>query len=398
MRLSLTVAAWEIKRLINKTFLLSLLLTPALILLFALVPGLLGRLAAERTTRVLYVVDELGVYHDLGRELQGGRITLQLYAGELAALENKVREDNEAAYVVLSPLTLTTRQALIKTGSEGVPDLSALKEALQRVLERHELQSYGLTPEEASGLEKGYSIGTVSLAAARAVSPLSKMVLGAFAGLMYFVITTTGMLIMQSAITEKRDRLAEVLLSSVSAGTLMRGKILGCFVPGLLQGIFLAGSGLLVAYFYYDLVVWQYLWEPRVALLMFFLLAGYLFFSAIFTGLGATMDDPMEASNFQGIVIMIPYLPLLLIGPVIADPNGLLARLGSYFPLTTTGVMLTRLVVAEKVILADIILSAVLLLLTTALTIWAAGKIFQTGFLLYGKEATPREIIRWLRA
>jgi len=35
MRLSLTVAAWEIKQLVNKTFLLSLLLTPALILLFA---------------------------------------------------------------------------------------------------------------------------------------------------------------------------------------------------------------------------------------------------------------------------------------------------------------------------------------------------------------------------
>jgi len=186
----------------------------------------------------LYVVDELGVYHDLDRELQGGSITLQLYTGELANLENKVRENKEAAYVVLSPLTVTTRQVLIKTGAEGVPDLSNLKGALQRVLKRHELQGYGLTPETVTGLEKGYSIDVVSLDAARAVSPMRKTVQGVFAGLMYFVVTTTGMLIMQSAITEKRDRLAEVLLSSVSAGTLMWGKILGCLVPGLLQGIF----------------------------------------------------------------------------------------------------------------------------------------------------------------
>jgi ABC-2 type transport system permease protein len=88
----------------------------------------------------------------------------------------------------------------------------------------------------------------------------------------------------------------------------------------------------------------------------------------------------------------------LFIGPVIADPNGLLARVGSYFPFTTSGVMLARLVFADQVIFLDIILSAVLLLATSALTIWLAGKIFQTGFLLYGKVATPREIIRWLRS
>ncbi|MBT9173564.1 MAG: hypothetical protein DDT21_01965 [Syntrophomonadaceae bacterium] len=397
MRNTLTVAGWEIKQLINKSYLLSLLLTPALILVFAVVPGLLGRLTAEQATRVLYVVDELGVFQDLSRELQGGNLTLRLYTGELTALENKVREDKEAAYVVLSPRTLATRQVLIKTGTEGIPDLIITKTALQRVLQRHELRGYGLTPETVSGLEQGYSVQTVSLAAAAEVSPMRKTVQGVFAAIMYLVVTTTGMLIMQSAITEKRDRLAEVLLSSVSAGTLMRGKMLGCFVPGVLQGIVWAGSAALFAYFYYDLAVWQYLLEPRVALLLFFLLAGYLFFAAVFISLGATMDDPMQASNLQGLVIMIPYLPILFIGPVTADPNGLLARVGSYFPPTASGVMLARLALAEHVILLDIVLSAVLLLATSALTIWVAGKIFQTGFLLYGKEATPREILRWLR-
>ncbi|HAP31470.1 MAG TPA: hypothetical protein DCQ14_00205 [Firmicutes bacterium] len=398
MRNSLTVACWEIKQLINKSYLFSLLLTPALILLFMLGPELLGRLTAEQAIRHLYVVDELGVYQDLERELQGSNLTLQLYTGERANLENKVRENKEAAYVVLSPLSLTTRQVVVNTGAEGIPDLSALKAALRRVLQRHELQGYGLPPEAAANLEKGYSIQAVSLVDAADVSPMRRTVQGVFAGLMYFVVTTTGMLIMQSAITEKRDRLAEVLLSSVSAGTLMRGKILGCLIPGALQGLVWTGSAALFAYFYFDQPVWQYLLEPRLALLLFFLLAGYLFFAAVFISLGATMDDPMQASNLQGLVIMIPYLPILFIGPVIADPNGLLARVGSYFPLTTSGVMSARLVFAEQVIIMDIVLAAALLLATSAITIWIAGKIFQVGFLLYGKEATPREIIRWLRS
>ncbi|MBS3902042.1 MAG: ABC transporter permease [Dethiobacter sp.] len=398
MKNSLTVAVWEIKQLINKSYLFSLLLTPALILIFSVGPGLLGHLAAEQATRLLYVVDELGVFQDLSRELHGSNINLQLYAGELDSLEIKVRGKREVAYVVLSPQTLTTRQVAINTGAEGTPDLSILKAALQRVLQRHELREYNLKPETLIGLEKGYNIQTFSLSAAADESPLRRTVQGIFAAIMYFVVTTTGMLIMQSAITEKRDRMAEVLLSSVSAGTLMRGKMLGCFVPGVLQGIVWAGSAALFAYFYYDLSIWQYLLEPRVALLLFFLLAGYLLFAAVFISLGATMDDPMQASNLQGLVILIPYLPFLFIGPVIADPNGLLARVGSYFPFTTSGVMLARLVFADQVIFLDIILSAVLLLATSALTIWLAGKIFQTGFLLYGKVATPREIIRWLRS
>ncbi|MBS3947526.1 MAG: ABC transporter permease, partial [Dethiobacter sp.] len=292
----------------------------------------------------------------------------------------------------------TTRQVAVKTTNEGLLDMTVMQSSLQRVLRQYELAKYGLSPEIIANLETPFSVSTVSLAIGDAVSPMRNIVLGIFVGIMFFVASTTGMLIMQSALTEKRDRLAEVLLSSVSAGSVMLGKILGCLVPSLLQAFLWVVSGLLFARFYYDLTVWHYLLDPRMPLLLFFLSGGYLFFSAMFISLGATMDDPMQASNYQGVVMMTPYLPFLFMGSVIADPNGLVARLGSYFPLTTAGVMLTRLVVADTVILTDIALSGVLLLATTALMVWAAGKIFQTGFLLYGKEATPLEIIRWLRS
>lgn len=397
MKHSLTVAAWEIKKIVNKSFLLSLLLTPALILMFTVLPGLLGQMAAERQIR-LYVVDELGVYQSLVKELEGSNIIPLLYMGERADLENSVRKEKDTAYIVLSPLVMTTRQVAVKTTNEGLLDMTVMQSSLQRVLRQYELAKYGLSPEIIANLETPFSVSTVSLAIGDAVSPMRNIVLGIFVGIMFFVASTTGMLIMQSALTEKRDRLAEVLLSSVSAGSVMLGKILGCLVPSLLQAFLWVVSGLLFARFYYDLTVWHYLLDPRMPLLLFFLLGGYLFFSAMFISLGATMDDPMQASNYQGVVMMTPYLPFLFMGSVIADPNGLVARLGSYFPLTTAGVMLTRLVVADTVILTDIALSGVLLLATTALMVWAAGKIFQTGFLLYGKEATPLEIIRWLRS
>jgi len=397
MKHSLTVAAWEIKKIVNKSFLLSLLLTPALILMFTVLPGLLGQMAAERQIR-LYVVDELGVYQSLVKELEGSNIIPLLYMGERADLENSVRKEKDTAYIVLSPLVMTTRQVAVKTTNEGLLDMTVMQSSLQRVLRQYELAKYGLSPEIIANLETPFSVSTVSLAIGDAVSPMRNIVLGIFVGIMFFVASTTGMLIMQSALTEKRDRLAEVLLSSVSAGSVMLGKILGCLVPSLLQAFLWVVSGLLFARFYYDLTVWHYLLDPRMPLLLFFLSGGYLFFSAMFISLGATMDDPMQASNYQGVVMMTPYLPFLFMGSVIADPNGLVARLGSYFPLTTAGVMLTRLVVADTVILTDIALSGVLLLATTALMVWAAGKIFQTGFLLYGKEATPLEIIRWLRS
>lgn len=43
------------------------------------------------------------------------------------------------------------------------------------------------------------------------------------------------------------------------------------------------------------------------------------------------------------------------------------------------------------------VLSLALLFLSVAFMVWAAGKIYRVGILMYGKKPSFKEMIRWIR-
>jgi ABC-2 type transport system permease protein len=55
-------------------------------------------------------------------------------------------------------------------------------------------------------------------------------------------------------------------------------------------------------------------------------------------------------------------------------------------------------ILVQNNIFVDIIASIALLAAALLLSMWLAGRIFQTGILMYGKRPSIREIFRWLRA
>jgi ABC-2 type transport system permease protein len=108
------------------------------------------------------------------------------------------------------------------------------------------------------------------------------------------------------------------------------------------------------------------------------------------------MEDVQNAGNFQGIVMMLPGLSALFISPVAGNPDGIIAQIGSYVPFTTSVVMILRVTLTE-LNLVEIIIPIVILLVSTVLMAKLAGKIFRVGMLMYGKEADPKEIWKWVR-
>jgi len=108
------------------------------------------------------------------------------------------------------------------------------------------------------------------------------------------------------------------------------------------------------------------------------------------------MEDMQSASNSQGLVVMLPMLGFLFMGPVTTNPDGAIAVFASLFPFTSPSIMMLRSGLTTVPLWQN--LTAMALLLGTAfLTTLMATKIFRLGMLMYGKNATPREIIRWLR-
>lgn len=395
MKDSLTVASWEIKKMLkNKSFLLSIVLTPVIMLLFVGVPQLLLRLEANKVFS-LYVVDHMGISEALSREIALDNVELILYEGDLEQLQEKVKEEQDSGFTVMSPGILDTGQVVIYTGGEGFPELSELSGALEFLLQKQLLSNMGLSPDGVERAVAGFSIQTVSLTYAddhwQRFTPV------VFAGLMIFAVFLTGMATMQSAMAEKKDRIVEVLLSTTTASSLMQGKIIGYFALGLMQVAVWVLVALVSINLAFKIPVHQYLLTANLPIMIFFALGGYLLYSGLLVSVGATIDDLYTAGNFQGIVFMLPMLPLILAAPVIQNPNGIVAVVGSYFPLTTAGIMLLRLALSKSLSIAGILAPAAILIISTWVVMKLAGKIFKTGILMYGKNATPREILKWLR-
>jgi ABC-2 type transport system permease protein len=132
--------------------------------------------------------------------------------------------------------------------------------------------------------------------------------------------------------------------------------------------------------------------------LLFISILGYLLYAALFVGIGATMADISTAGNFQGMVMMLPFSPFLFIAPIFSDPSGFWAQIGSYIPFTSPGVLILRLSLLEEWPWVEIIIGIGILAVSVWVFMKLAGKIFKIGILMYGKNATPGEIWKWIRA
>lgn len=218
-----------------------------------------------------------------------------------------------------------------------------------------------------------------------------------FATILAISSTTTSGFLMSGLVEEKTNRIIEVLVTSVTPMTLLTGKIIGLFLLGLTQiGIllFMSVVGILIAQ-NTDSLSGIIIPVDFVALGIVYYLVSYFILAAIMAGIGALASSEQESRQLS-VFITIPFmLPLFFIVNFILDPNGNVPVVLSMFPLTAPIAMLLRVGVTA-VPTWQIGLSLALMVLTAAVSVWLAGKIFRWGLLRYGKSFNPLQLVRVL--
>lgn len=395
MSLFWQVFRWEVGRhLRNKQFLIGLLVTPLIFAAFGAVPALLARFDKPQPYTYL-VVDEIGMFDELTEKLEGSNVTVMAQPNDPEALREKVLAGDADGYFILDRNFI----------EQGVMPLYVAKlhsrpgrldAALTELLQETRLAEHALDGDVLAYVtaRPAFIPTTLEVKGENTVGNLP-MAIG-FSVLLFFLIISSGSMLLMSALQEKRDRMSEVVLSSVDPDTLMAGKIAGHFFLGIFQITFWLAIGLPIAYFLFDVPLGDYITPSLIPVYLLFTLAGYLLFAAIFVGMGATMESMESASNSQGMVFMLPGLPFFVLGPVISNPDGAIARFATLFPITSPTITIlrsgfTRLETWEWVAAIGI------LLLTTFVVVKVAAKIFRTGMLMYGKNPNLRELWRWLR-
>lgn len=412
MRNTMKVAKWEIKRnLKNKSFIIGLFLTPILFLFFAMLPSIFGDSDdAKPTDTVVFVNDELGVFEDLHAVVDQHELNWQMNLTDISEEEATSELDGSAdtAYIFVDDRALEDGVVPVYTSEEMDGFFTNEVQFLQEPLRSVQMEQFGLSDAQLAAIKQGVTFNetTVDDVAVKeadteeelGVDPMERIVPAAFAGIILLSIVFTGMMVFQSASQEKKDKIAEIILSSLTPGELMQGKIIGYFVLGIIQVVVFLVFIIPLAIWKTDIPIMEYLLVPELALLVGLAILGYLLFASIFVGLGATMADISTSGNFQGMVLMLPFLPFVFIGPVLSDPNGLFAQIGTYIPFTSPGVLIMRLAMLEEWPWIEIVIAFAILIVSVWIFMKLAGKIFKVGILMYGKNATPGEIWKWIRA
>ncbi len=224
-----------------------------------------------------------------------------------------------------------------------------------------------------------------------------------FVYLLWVGIFTISQMLLHNTIEEKSNRIIEVLLSSVTPGELMLGKLIGIAGIGLTMMSTWIGSMIVVltvksgpesefAGQLFEVLQTSGL-LPMFAIYFFL---GYLIYSGIFLAIGSVCNTLKDAQNLMGPVVIIMIIPLMTMMFIPRDPHGMLATVMSWVPIYTPFVMMNR--AAADPPLFDLVGTFLLLIVTAIVVLWMTGKIFRVGILRTGQRAKILEMFRWIRA
>jgi len=254
----------------------------------------------------------------------------------------------------------------------------------EKLLQPVKLDSKGLSRRNAAGVLVDAS--EQSLLAALFV-PAGMMML------MFMVVMMVANPLLQGVVEEKMQRIAEVLLGSVRPFELMMGKLVGMTAVSLtISGVYLAGGYWaawrfgFVEYLPVELLIWFLIYQS---------LAGLLY-GSLFVAIGAACTDMKEAQNLLMPVMLLVCLPLFVLPSMMREPNSPVVAGVSFFPFATPMLMVARQSAPPGIPLWQPLLGIVVVLATTVVCVWVAGRIFRVGLLMQGKGARLSEMMHWV--
>ncbi len=260
-----------------------------------------------------------------------------------------------------------------------------------RVVERSRAPIAKLNPKKEKGKEK------VSMA-----DFIRQWAPSAFVYLLWISVFTVSQMLLSNTIEEKSNRIIEVLLSSVTPGELMMGKLMGIAAIGLIMittwiasliGVLAwkAGPQFELAYQVFEVL------KTSNLLIWFavYFIIGYMMYAGVILTIGSLCNTLKEAQNFMGLITVLMMVPLFTLMFIPKDPNGTLATVLSWIPCFSPFIMMNRATADPP--LFDQVGTLIMMVVTTGLILWLSGKIFRIGILRTGQPPKIKELFSWIR-
>lgn len=396
MKQFLTVLKFELNNYFkNRSFLLTTILLMVLAVGIIVVPGLIMGGGSDSHTAQKGSGDREAVtvaFYDAGgsitdMEVLGTAMGMDvewLECQDEDQVEEAVTDGTARAGFIMEDLMHYTYVVENRSMSDTLE--TAFSQAATAVWRAQELEALGVNAQEVDSL---YQVQPES-----ETRILGKDSVGNYAYtymlimILYFLLIFYGQMIATSVTSEKSNRAIEILVTSVDSSSLIFGKVLAGAIAGLIQCVLILGSavgsyqifrdswgGMLDMLFQIPGSVW--------AAFGVFGMMGYLLYAFCFGMLGALVSKTEDISKAAMPLTMIYLISFFIAIFGMNDSDGLLMRVASFVPFTSSNGMLIRIAMGS-VEPWEILVSGVILAAFCVGAGILAARIFRFGTLMYG--------------
>jgi ABC-2 type transport system permease protein len=380
----------------NKRFLFSLLSLPIMVIAMALAAFVIAFFVMD-TSPVGYV-DYSGVLSDpIPLDIEGDIFNPVFefipYTDESQAQQDLDAEQIQAYYVIPEGFPEIRDIELFFT---NMPDSSLQNQF--RLLILQNLDTFqDLDPQVKARLQEGSQLTMATLDGTREMREDQWfMIITPIIASIIFIITvmTSGGYLLQAVVEEKENRTMEIVITSVTPSQLMTGKTIGNISVGLTQlvvWLIFVWIGLLVGARF-----WPFLSEISipghiVVVMILIFLPAFVMVAAIMATIGAIMTEMSEAQQISGLFSLLITIPFYVTTTIMSNPNGTLALILSFFPLSAPITILIRMAFTTLPTW-QITLNVLVLVIIAAFSVWLAGRAFRLGMLQYGKRVSFKDL------
>ena len=306
MKNVLAVMRWEyLTRIRSKWFIISTVIMPLIILVSMLIPTLIMT-GPDTEVKVIAIVDATRHLGDILDKTLGERYKLKdgtpkyqvvlLQDGNFDVLKKQASEllDSDViySYLVIPEDVMNSNEVKYYARNLGnFKDQEQIYRAVNKVISRQRMLKANFDPEVISSLIREVDFKMLEVGkegeekeGSEIISYLTPII---FVMMLFFAIFMSSQILLRSVMEERTNRLVEILLSSITPGELMSGKIIGLGLLGLTQ----LALYLIVGYFASSYKGIQIVTSANVILFFIYFVLGYLLYASIFASIGTIFNS-----------------------------------------------------------------------------------------------------------
>ena len=433
------IIAREFKeRVYKKSFIITTLLMPLLMVLLSVAPTLI-MIYAKGDTKQISVIDQSGLVAPQLSSNEEVTFSISESADLQTELKRSLDEDGFGVLFIGNDIVSNPSNVQLYTNASSSMMIEEnIASQIKDIIEAERLKEYNIENlnEILDKVRVNVSLSTFrnsdeeeSEASSSAVAGFVGIVLGF---VLYFFLVIYGSIVMSSIIEEKSSRILEVLVSTVRPFDMMMGKILGVALVAatqiLIWGVLIvAMSAVVMPMLLPDDIMGSieairagaditalaadgvdtemvtamasltntgYI-AQMVALLILFMVGGFLLYAAMYAAVGASVDTAQDAQQLTTPITIPIILAFITTTMVMNDPNSPFVFWLSMIPFTSPIVMMAR--IPSGIPTWEIALSAILLYVTFVVMVWLAGKVYRGGIFMHGTKPTFKDLWLWMK-